>query len=465
MMQPLPPQLRPAQGIACIRGRSKFMLGDLKAELDEILSSSEFRGLAFELDQMRYIFNRGPQFAYRTIARLFDKSKSHVHTLLTAHGPVEETLCGGKVLLLEKRKGPSLLREDEEKTLIEWIGELQVQGNCPTPRLVREEAAKIYERRTGDYHDFDRSWWKRFKNKHEDVFTTWVHAMESHRVDVLQADVEKYFADVMAALMKLRSPRQLVNLDEVGLCQRPDKGRRRRVVALKSVHREPTFREEEDGSHVTFTAAVNLAGEALKPHFLGTTELKFREHDLWLLSDGFSYERTAKGRQTLATFTNYARTILAEYVRSVRNEIGDDTAKVYLIMDNATVHNIEDVLEEVGVCPIWLPPHSSHFLQVLDLLVFAELKKAYRSRRTRKTSPRIEGKLLRILAAWNVASHRPTVLKAWERAGIVPISSHSGARTGTERFALSIRRIHRMIQCNCPDADQGVEAPWLNLPE
>ena len=92
------------------------MLGDLKAELDEILSSSEFRGLAFELDQMRYIFNRGPQFTYRTIARLFDKSKSHVHTLLTAHGPVEETLCGGKVLLLEKRKGPSLLREDEEKT-------------------------------------------------------------------------------------------------------------------------------------------------------------------------------------------------------------------------------------------------------------------------------------------------------------------------------------------------------------
>ena len=268
----------------------------------------------------------------------------------------------------------------------------------------------------------------------------------------------------MSALMTLKTPKQLVNLDEVGLCQRPDKGRRRRVVALKSVQREPSFREEEDGTHVTFTAAVNLAGQALRPHFLGTAALKFRKRDLWLLSDSFSYERTAKGRQTLASFTNYAHTILAPYVESVRKEIGDDTAKLYLIMDNATVHNIETVLEEVGICPIWLPPHSSHFLQVLDLLVFAELKKAYRSRRSRKTSPRIEGKLLRILAAWNVASHRLTVLKAWERAGIVPVSSYSRIRTGSERFALSIGRIHMMIQSNCPDADQDVETPWLVLP-
>ena len=463
-MEPLPARLRPAQGIPCIRARSKFMSGDLKAELDEILSSSDFRVLMFELDQMRYVFNRGPQFSYRKIARLFGKSKSHVHTLLTAEDPVEEAVCGSKLVLVEKRKGPSLIREEEEKRLIQWIGEMQVQGNCPTPRQVRDEAAKIYESRTGEFHEFDRSWWKRFKMKHDEVFTTWVHAIEGHRVEVLQSDVAKYFSNVMSALMTLKMPKQLVNLNEVGLCQRPDKGRRRRVVALKSVQREPSFREEEDGTHVTFTAAVNLAGQPLRPHFLGTAALKFRERDLWLLSDSFSYERTAKGRQTLASFTNYAHTILAPYVESVRKEIGDDTAKVYLIMDNATVHNIETVLEEVGICPIWLPPHSSHFLQVLDLLVFAELKKAYRSRRSRKTSPRIEGKLLRILAAWNVASHRLTVLKAWERAGIVPVSSYSQMRTGSERFALSIGRIHMMIQSNCPDADQDVETPWLVLP-
>ena len=134
---------------------------------------------------------------------------------------------------------------------------------------------------------------------------------------------------------------------------------------------------------------------------------------------------------------------------------------MYLIMDNATVHAIPDVLREVGIQPIWLPPHSSHFLQVLDLLVFAELKKAYRTRRAKKTSPKLEGKLLRSLYAWNVATHHLTILKAWQRAGIVPMRESLGQRNGAERFTIDIRRVHAAIQRNCPDADQDVEQPWL----
>ena len=462
-MTSLNPRLRPAHGIASLRTRSKMMSGDIKQELDEILSSAEFRALRFELDQMRYIFMKGPRFSYRIVGKLFDKSKSHVHTLLTAEDFVEEVKTGNKVLLIEGRRGPSLLNNTEEERVIQWIGTLQSEGNCPTPKQVREEAARIYEMRTGEFHEFNRSWWKRFKYKHEELFTTWVHAIECARVEVSQSDVEKYFSHVISALMTLKSPKQLVNLDEVGLCQRPDKGRRRRVVALKSIHRAPAFREEEDGSHVTLTAAVNLAGETLKPHLLGTGVLKCREYDLWLMSSSFAYERTAKGRQTLTSFTNYARTILADYVRQVRSEVRDEETKVYVIMDNATVHNIENVLHEVGVCAIWLPPHSSHFLQPLDLLPFAELKKAYRSRRAKRTTPKLEGKLLRILAAWNVASYHLTIIKSWQRAGIVPVRTQSVIRANPERFSLSIRRIHNLIQQNCPDADTDVEAPWLSF--
>ena len=450
-----------AQGTAVLRQRSKWLQGDIKAELDEILKSSEFRCLILEIDQMRYLFNKGPKFTYRVLSCIFGRSKSHIHTLLTAKEPVEEIDVGGKKVLLEKRCGPSLLTDEEENMLKTWIGEQQVQGNCPTPAEVRNQASLLYEKRTGEYRDFDRSWWKRFKLRHSEVITQWVHAIEALRADVTQQSVELYFSQVLDALMHIKSARQLVNLDEVGLCQRPDKGRRRRVVSLKEVSRKPSFREDNDGSHVTLTAAVNLAGEALKPHFLGMSELRCKDRDLWLLSDKFSYERTAKGRQTLLSFTNYARSILSDYVKKVREELGDENAKVYLIMDNATVHAIPDVLREVGIQPIWLPPHSSHFLQVLDLLVFAELKKAYRTRRAKKTSPKLEGKLLRSLYAWNVATHHLTILKAWQRAGIVPMRESLGQRNGAERFTIDIRRVHAAIQRNCPDADQDVEQPWL----
>ena len=239
----------------------------------------------------------------------------------------------------------------------------------------------------------------------------------------------------------------------------------RELSLSRELSREPSFREENDGTHVTLTAAVKLTGEPLKPHFLGISELPCKDRDLWLLSNTFSYGRTARGRKTLHSFTNYVRSILADYVGEIRQKLGDQDAKVYLIMDNATVHNVPDVLTEVGIQPIWLPPHSSHFLQVLDLLVFAELKKAYRTRRSKKTSPRIEGKLLRILYAWNVATYRLTILKAWQRAGIVPSRCNLGKRGGDERFTIDIRRIHNTIQANCPDADQNVEQPWALVPE
>lgn len=459
------PKASLSKGIATLRENSRWLQGDVKAELDEILSSSEFRGLIFEIDQMKYLFNKGSQFSYRVLARIFGKSKSHIHTLLTATEPVEEIVVEGKKVLLEKPRGASLLAETEEKLLIEWIGRQQLHGNCPTPAEVRNQASLLYEQRTGEFHDFDRSWWKRFKLRHAEIVTQWVHAIEALRTDVTQKSVEIYFSQVLDALMRIKSPRQLVNLDEVGLCQRPDKGRRRRVVSVKGISREPSFREENDGSHVTLTAAVNLAGEPLRPHFLGISELPCKDRDLWLLSDTFSYERTARGRQTLHSFTNYVRSILANYVGAIRQDLGDQEAKVYLIMDNATVHNVPDALMEVGIQPIWLPPHSSHFLQVLDLLIFAELKKAYRTRRSKKTSPRIEGKLLRILYAWNVATYRLTILKAWQRAGIVPSRCHLGQRGDDGRFTIDIRRIHNTIQANCPDADQDVEQAWALVPE
>ena len=105
IMLTLNPRLRPSQGIACLRTRSRWLPGDIKKELDEILSSSEFRAIRFELEQMRYIFLKGPQFSYRLIGKLFDKSKSHVHTLLTAREMIEEVHFGNKILLMEERRG------------------------------------------------------------------------------------------------------------------------------------------------------------------------------------------------------------------------------------------------------------------------------------------------------------------------------------------------------------------------
>ena len=47
------PKAALSQGIAALQQNSRWLQGDIKAELDEILSSSEFRALIFEIDQIR----------------------------------------------------------------------------------------------------------------------------------------------------------------------------------------------------------------------------------------------------------------------------------------------------------------------------------------------------------------------------------------------------------------------------
>ena len=71
----------------------------------------------------------------------------------------------------------------------------------------------------------------------------------------------------------------------------------------------------------------------------------------------------------------------------------------------------------------------------------------------------MEGKLLRSLR--NVATHHLTILKAWQRAGIVPLRQSLGQSNGVERFTIDIGRVYDIIQRNCPDADRDVEKLWL----
>ena len=152
--------------------------------------------------------------------------------------------------------------------------------------------------------------------------------------------------------------------------------------------------------------------------------------------------------------------IRPDVVYDAYKSIKDENAKVFLVLDNASVHEVGSLFDEIGIHPIWLPPHSSHFLQTLDLLLFAELKKAYSSLRTPLTRPKIEGKLLRILRAWNTAKYPLNIINAWKRAGITFRRGAKGSSFEDATFCLDIRRITILIKCNCSDAEKGLDGSW-----
>ena len=113
------------------------------------------------------------------------------------------------------------------------------------------------------------------------------------------------------------------------------------------------------------------------------------------------------GYATKENMIDWRELVLKPYSNNIKNQIQDPNTPIFLILDNCSIHNSEIVMtkfHEIGNLKIiWLPPHSSHFLQMLDSCLFGLLKREYRNIKPQSVSPKIESKIVRAFhALWNV---------------------------------------------------------------
>jgi hypothetical protein len=74
--------------------------------------------------------------------------------------------------------------------------------------------------------------------------------------------------------------------------------------------------------------------------------------------------------------------MIKPYNESVRIEPGVPEALIILIMDSHGGHSKpkhSKLMKKSDVRPVWLPPHSTYFLQPLDVGVFGSSKTVYRN--------------------------------------------------------------------------------------
>jgi hypothetical protein len=157
-------------------------------------------------------------------------------------------------------------------------------------------------------------------------------------------------------------------------------------------------------SHVSLVGTISLGLKSLLPLLLTTSEVTFKSRELIRLHDGLSAFRTAKGYITIGVMNFCVNFLLGPYVKSVHSQFSDQSLNVYLVAENLDMHshpNILTMLQRTGVVPIWLPPHSSHFLPPLDLTGFGSFKRHYGDLRRPRLKPQLEGKILHGLHAWD----------------------------------------------------------------
>jgi hypothetical protein len=397
-----------------------------KAEVLELMHTAEFRSLMTNDAQVEFFRDKQHCFKWDTIARVFQKPESTVRGWINPRGKPKSDDEIPESQDDEFQNSHSFLTIGEEKRVCQWIIDRQRKKQCPSSVEVREFAASLRNDRTHDEIECSRHWWASFKARHPDLDVEVLGATESARCEVPAEAVRAYVAEVEHALSAIRVPDQMLNMDETGFCSRPMKAKKRAIVYSKKCATKAAFREEKDLNHVTLVATINLLGQRLKPLYLITNKVTIRDPELHLMSSGLALYETTKGYQNRHSMQFYIQEVLAPYCENLRNIMRDPALPVFLIMDNCSCHNKPELLglyASHNIHIIWLPPHSSHFLQPLDLGLFGELKRRYQRSSRKVTKPQWQGKVLRIDRSWHGSTYALTVWKSWAAAGIRPCTS------------------------------------------
>jgi len=102
------------------------------------------------------------------------------------------------------------------------------------------------------------------------------------------------------------------------------------------------------------------------------------------------YSFSESGYNTILNMNDSVINVFAPYVSSTLEEVGQPDTPCILIMDNMTAHGNSDVMylfnSNDNVYVVFFPPHSSHFMQTLDLLFFGVFKMLNKSLRSGKLS-------------------------------------------------------------------------------
>jgi hypothetical protein len=189
----------------------------------------------------------------------------------------------------------------------------------------------------------------------------------------------------------MRTPEQFLKIDETRFCSRPERVMKRKIIYRSDCPVQPAFREQTEPNHSRLVATITFSGDVLKLMLLVTALTNFIDPSITELASDIVACRTAKDYQTHKLMSVNLPDVLAPYCQCVRHEIKDQILSIIMMIENCGFHKkdaLSDVYAALNIRIIWFLPHSSHFLQPLDLVLFTRLKIKYQKHQAGKTKPK-----------------------------------------------------------------------------
>ena len=405
----------------------------------------------------------GESYAYTATAKKFGCNRS---TLSRRHRGVCASRADGYA---EQRH----LNTTQEKELVNYIDTLCKRGLPPTREMIRNFAAEIAKKYVG------KCWADRFIERHRiHLLSRWTLGKDSlrHKADSAYK-YELYFSLLKEKFAQYDiQPSNMYNMDEKGfLIGVLSKMKRVFSRARYESGEMKTLLQDGNREWITLLACICADGSALTPALIYQSAAS-KLRDSWLQDFNPSQHRCFF-TSSPSGWTN--NNIGLAWLEQVFNRETKQKARRQwrlLILDGHGSHVTMKFIEFCDAHKILLliyPPHSTHTLQPLDVVMFSPLAGAY-SRALAEFMDKCQGLssitkrdfFSLFYIAWEVSFHQKSIVKAFECTGLVPFEpqkvlsrfqQHHNSRPSTSDSTTSVvsasdwRKIERLLRAVVED--------------
>lgn len=361
----------------------------------------------------------GDNFSYREVAKKFGVDRT---TLSRRHK-------GSQHARTEEARERLLLNPQQELELVRYIVKCARRGLPPTREMVANFASAIAK------WEVSESWVTRFLNRHADQLTT----KRSTGIDRKRFNADsrvKYAAYFNLLHSKMREyevdERNTYNMDEkgffVGIASRS-----KRVFSKAAWQSKESTETIRDGNRewVTLIACVCACGEALPPALIyqGSSgiqsswvdDVEVGKHQVFFPNSPTGWSNNDLGLAWLEQVFNRHTTAKAR--RGWR----------LLILNGHGSHITADFIDFCDANRILLaifPPHSTHSLQPLDVVLFSPLARHYTTELNRQLQrsqghpvSAKRGFFTNFWAAWSSTMKPEMIRKSFQATGVWPMDA------------------------------------------
>jgi DDE superfamily endonuclease len=362
------------------------------------------------------------QNVQKALNELLEKKYRSIQQAALANGVASSTLAhrvrGRRSIHNVERKSQRFTNE-EEKLLGQWIRDLQRQRISPNYRKMRIIMQNLL-RNKGDLRPLGKHFVTRFVRRHAELKSGFSRALDIKRASALDVDIVKsFFAEFRELKTKYNVEiEDIYNMDETGFQMSQTNSE---YVVYNSTEGPSQFTSSENTNWVSIIKCISTR-TAIKPYLIFKGN---NPETNWFpvkskLPD-FIYGFSNKGWSDDELGIDWLRRIfLSETLNGQKHRI--------LILDNHFSHSTGEfqyLCYQNNVHLLFLPAHSSHKLQSLDMGPFSPLAKRY-SEAIHEYTPTGTTTLNRRIFIEIYAQIRPLTLSdrviraGWTRTGLQP---------------------------------------------